>query len=445
MKPNQLLMAGLLCLLGIGTLSGCRSGVDLITVTHPLSGAELSAWGWVGMTFTEPMDRETVEARFSIVPDVPGITFWQGDTFWFRPSRPFALDESYQAQLAPGAVTLDGTALSEVKIWAFEIRQPALLYFVPEGDGGDLWRVDLDGGTPRALTVTGGRVIDFAVDRTGEWVVYSVINDQGGQDLWRMSREGSASDLLLDCRRDRCYQPAWSSDGAFLAYTREVYSGERFAPPQIWTVDMASNQTGRLYQSEAAFGHSPSFSPDGQHLASYDLNHEGIRFLNLETSREAIVPRTLQGVGDWSPDGSEMIFTDLVPAETEPDVMVYVVNLETETLVPAFGEGITGTDFSLPRWSPAGDWVAVSLRPVNAGVSKALWLLRLGGGESLPVADEPSATFAAYRWNSWGDQLIYQRLALGGSDLQPSLWLWDWESGKSRLVVDVGARPEWLP
>jgi len=25
------------------------------------------------------------------------------------------------------------------------------------------------------------------------------------------------------------------------------------------------------------------------------------------------------------------------------------------------------------------------------------------------------------------------------------IWLWDWESGESQLLIERGARPEWLP
>ncbi len=447
MKLFRCMMPVLLVLLGIVCLSGCQSVAVIVEGTHPVSGGVLGAWGWVGVTFSMPMDPETVQSRFSISPDIPGVTFWQGNTFWFRPTQPFAPGETYEARLVSGATTVDGDNLKNDWVWSFQVRQPLLVFYVPVDGGGELWRVGLDGEMPQPLTQTSGRVYDFAPDRTGEWIVFSVLNDWGGQDVWWMTREGSAAETLVDCGQDRCYQPAWSVDSAFVAYAREAYDSAegRYSPSQVWMVDVASGETTRLYQSDAAFGHSPSFSPDGQRLVTYDLTHKGMRFLNLETSQEAVIPRVLQGVGDWSPDGSEMIFRDLIPAETEPDVMVYVVDLEAEVIAPAFGEVITGTDFSTPRWSPGGGWAAVSLRPVNAAISKALWLLKLGSGEAQLVADEPAATFSAYRWDPWGMQLVYQRLALGGPDHQPSLWIWDWESGESRLLVQAGARPEWLP
>ncbi|MFN2302184.1 MAG: hypothetical protein ACK2TV_00485, partial [Anaerolineales bacterium] len=110
-----------------------------------------------------------------------------------------------------------------------------------------------------------------------------------------------------------------------------------------------------------------------------------------------------------------------------------------------FSSPSTDTEYSQPRWSPAGNWVAVSLRPVNTSINKALWVLRINSGESHLVSDEPSATFSSYRWDPWGDQLIYQRYKLNSANPQLSIWKWDWETQESSLLIENGGRAEWLP
>jgi hypothetical protein len=140
-----------------------------------------------------------------------------------------------------------------------------------------------------------------------------------------------------------------------------------------------------------------------------------------------------------------MLFTDLVAAAHEPFVEVYIDNLITKEVIPAFGKEITDTDFSQPRWMTGEEWIAASLRPVNSNANRALWVIRLKDALSIPISGDLSATFSSYHWDPWGGQLVYQRFALRSSSPETSIWLWDWETRQSRLVLENGARPAWLP
>lgn len=427
---------------------GCQSrGDQLISQTIPLPGESISAFGWAGISFSQPMNQESVEAAFSISPKVQGETFWQEETFWFRPIAPFSLNETYQARLLGELETSDGYTASVDHTWEFTIRPPDLIYFVPMAEGGEIWRASADGGDARQLTDTGGNVFEFSPDRSGSQIAFSDQNESGGRDLWIIGRDGENQRLLLNCGNDVCGEPAWSMDRARIAYTREVYVPEAggYQPAQVWTVEVEGGETSQLYQSEIAFGHSPSFSPDGKKLASYDTTQKAIRVLNLQTSLESGIPRVLPGSGDWSPDSTQILFTDLLPAENEPFVEIYIADLEDGTLKPAFETPSTDTDFSQPRWRPDGDWLAVSLRPVNANITKALWVLPLAEGNSIRVAGEPSANYSAYRWDPWGESLVFQRFDLGNSDSETTILRWDWDSRQAVRIIEEGARPQWLP
>lgn len=419
----------------------------LIAQTHPLTGEALSAFGWVGVEFSRPMNGASVENAFSISPPVEGKTFWQEDTFWFRPIFPFSKNSIYQASLAGELETADGLTASVDLAWQFNIRQPDLIYFVFQGDSGEIWRTASDGSQPRQLSTTGGNVFDFSPDRSGEWIAFTVQNDNGGWDLWVMDREGHDQRMLLKCGKDICAEPAWSMDRERIAYTREVYDLEAngYQPAQVWTVDVTSGETSQLYQSESAFGHSPTFSPDGDKLATYDTTQNAIRVLDLNTFQESGIPRILPGSGDWSPDSNRLLFTDLLPAENEPFVEIYIADLVEGSVDTAFIEPSIDTDFSQPRWSPDGNWLAVGLRPVNANITKSLWLLSLVENATIKIADDPSANHSAYQWDSWGESLVYQRLVLGGFDPEITIWRWDWKTRETEQILEEGARPQWLP
>lgn len=442
--------ASLVCLVfAILILSSCQiiNRKPLITHTFPLTGTQLSSWGWVGVAFSQPMDTHSVEASFSLSPDMTGVFFWQENAVWFRPSTAYDLESEYQARLAGDLQTADGQIFPVDITWNYSIRQPDLIYTVPLENGGEIWRASSAGSDSQQLSVTGGNVIEFIPDRTGNWIAFSVQNESDGSDIWIMDRDGENQQMLVNCGQDVCGEPAWSMDRLWIAFTRETYHTDSggYQSAQIWTVDVQTKETSQLYQSDIAFGHSPSFSPDGNKLASYDTTQTGIRVLNLTSSQESLIPRILPGVGDWSQDGSKIVFTDVVAAENEPYVVIYIVDLATQTVEPAFDEAISDTDFSQPRWAPDSKWLAVSLRPINAEFTKALWVLKLNGDALYPVATDPSATHSSYSWDPWGTSLVYQRLAFSSSDTNPSIWLWDWESMASERLIEIGGRPEWLP
>lgn len=429
--------------------AGCQSlsNPPLIAQIHPAPNTAISAFSWVGVTFSQPVTQAQAEIAFTIFPEVNGEFLWQDNTLWFRPIQPFAQDTQYRAQLSGEIKTSEDTTISADQTWTFTIREPAILYYVPMGESGEIWVIDPDQGEPGQLTNTGGQVLEYAVDRSGGTIAYTVNNDHGGRDLWLMDRNGSSQRRLLDCRQDRCGEPAWSADVQRIAYTRDVFNPESsgYTPSQIWTVDPESAETAPLYQTELAYGHSPQFSPDGSRLATYDTSQKAIRILDLQTSQESAVPRSLAGSGDWSADGTRMVFTDVRPAENEPFVEIYILDLESQTVQTALESGSADTDFSQPRWSPDANWIAVSLRPVNAGISRALWVLSLHGLNPIVVDDDPSATFSAYQWDPWGKTLVYQRTEFSSAGVGTSIWLWNWENRQRELLIENGARPLWLP
>ena len=435
----------------LSTLLLCSCQVNpaatLISHTYPETGDELSAFGWVGVTFKQPMSHETVEGAFFISPDVSGQIFWEDNTFWFRPLLAFKQDKLYQAHLNGDLETTDGQKISVNMTWDFSIREPDLIYYVRDGDLGEIWRCASDGSQIQQLSMTGGNVFDFTSNQSGTWIAYTVQNESNGLDLWVMDRDGENQQLLIDCRQDICSEPAWAMDQSWIAYTRERFLQEAngYQPAQVWEVEIQSSATSPLNQDDRIFGHSPSFSPDGTNLAIYDTTQQAIRVVDLQTLQETLIPHTLPGTGDWSSDSSQILFTDEVPAVMEPFVDLYLAYLSTGEVKTALSEAFTDTTFGQPRWSPDGDWVAISLRPANAAVSKMLWLLSLRGENHLSITNDQSATYSAYSWGHWGQRLVYQRLALGCSDPQVSLWLWDWQTKRGILIVGNGTRPEWLP
>ncbi len=436
-------LAVLLSLILVLALQGDRVGVQ-VTAVIPAEGEQAGIYGPIGIQFSQPMDQASAESHVSLSPTVSGHFKWEEDILWFFPDSMLDPEQAYQLLLSVGAKSANGRALLESQQWTVSIRKPDILYLVPGDHGGDLWRCDATHQTSQALTDTGGLLIDYAPSHTGEWIAYSIENEEGGSDLRLVNRNGTAHALLLSCGPDYCSQPDWSPDGKWIAYSRKTYDSDNglLQASQVWTVNVETTETTPLYENDDALGQMPSFSPDGQRLASYDTELDGIRVLDLETSEETLIPTSQEEMGDWYSDGDRLLFIDLLPSALEPEVMIYIADLETETIVQALGGNAEATSFSQPRISLDGNWIAVALRPINSTTNKALWVLKIDGSEAVLVSNEPSANFSSYHWDPWGKTLLYQRF---GSNLQPSVWTWDMESGESKLLVNEAARPQWLP
>jgi Tol biopolymer transport system component len=418
-----------------------------ITAVHPAQGKPISIYGKIGLSFNQAMYTSSVEDRFTIEPALQGQITWEGNTLWFTPERAFDPDLVYTATLSRGAQALSGRTLGKAHTWQVEVRHPDLVYLSLDTTGGDLWRYEWATGITYPLTDTHASVIGFAPSPTGDQIAYVRTNLLGGSDLWLIDRDGTGPELLLDCRLDQCTQLAWSADAEWVAYERAAFDvdADRFLPSRVWTVNRQTGQTAPLYRQDTAYGHTPSFSPDGKRLATYDSVQNAIRIVDLESSQEEAIPTTYPSTGNWSPDGEELVFLSLVPGALEPQVAIHIANFTTQDVRDALGEFIPNMDYDPPQWSPDGEWIAYGARPVDAGISKAIWVKSLTGGEAFPITDDPSATYSGYRWDPWGERLIFQRYPLSGPVSQASIWLWERATGQTQPLIENGARPEWLP
>lgn len=423
-----------------------RNRVQVLAV-YPDDGVPISMFGRIGVTFNQPMDADSVEASFSILPEKTGRFSWEGTTLWFIPGESFAPGQTYRVEIATGAEAENGRKLGTPIRWQATIRKPDLVYLVLDSTGGDLWRLELATGTTLPITETNASVIDFAPNRMGDRIAYTQENPMGGSDLWLVDRDGANPEVLVDCQHDRCSQPAWNVDGEWIAYSRESFDSQtaRHLPARVWTVNTASQETAPFYRQAEAFGHSPSFSPDGKRLAIYASSQNAIRIIDLETSQESAIASVVPEVGNWSPNGEELIFIDLVPGLLEPNVAMVIVNFTNQAVRDALGDFIPNMDYDPPQWSPDGEWIAYGVRPVGTAISKGIWVRNLTTKETFPLTDDPSATFTAYRWDPQGDRLVFQRFPISSPSSPASIWLWDRSTGQIQRLVENGARPEWLP
>ena len=164
---------------------------------------------------------------------------------------------------------------------------------------------------------------------------------------------------LTHSRRDDI-QAAWSLDGKRLAFVRANTEGGKLEPGDIngwyfeggdiWSLDLASGKETRLVDD--AFG--PAWSPDGARLA-FDARWGGPRRIWVADARGRNSRQITADSNDavvhagarWSPDGARLVFRRI--ERTKWDVAV--ADLRSSSLIRLTDDIVTDMD---PAWAPDG-------------------------------------------------------------------------------------------
>lgn len=427
--------------------AGDRAGAR-VKGTSPTTGTTIGAYDSVGIEFAEAMQVATVEAALTLEPPISGTFHWEGQKFWFTPTTPFQRGYTYTARLRAGSLSLGGQSVKQDVVWQFTVRDPWIAYISPISQDREVWRVRPDGTDAGQLTHTGGAVYDLAVSRDGESMAYSVLNAQGGLDLWLMRADGSQPHQVVDCGLDQCSVPAFAPDGSQLAYSREsagLEPGAPPGPPRAWIVDLTTGKTGPLYQDSQVSGYGPSWSPDGQRIAVLDGALGSLRVYNIQSGQEALLPTAMGMMGTWSPDGSQMIYTDLTFGGDAPFSTLYRADFINPAIAPLLGQEPNSADYGPPAWSPTGDWLAVSQRTAEGGPGKQIWLMHPDGTGAQPITTDAKYTHGGYQWDAWGQALVFQRFEMNVAFAVPELVVWDRTTNEQTVIARDASLPRWLP
>ncbi|MBL8061581.1 MAG: hypothetical protein JNK32_01060 [Anaerolineales bacterium] len=440
------ILAILMALVSLTILLGEGAGVK-VGVSLPEDGT-VGPFENITFTFSEPFDPEITSDLISFDPVHEGYLEWV-DTYTMRfvPIQPFEKDMTYKLTVSAGEVTINGREVKKAQTWDFTAREPSVAYLISENNQSSIWSVDLNGNAPKRLTDETVKVISFHVAPNGRFIIFTSVNEKGGIDLWRVSREGNDAAILLDCGFDRCTTPVIAPNNKLIAYSREAAGPTPdlpFGSPRIWIVNLESGADGPVYEDQQILGYAPSWSPDSNKLASFDGLADFINLIDFQTGEQFLFPTSTGAPVTWSPDSTKFLYTTFEQTEGGGRTQVKLADLSINETITFIGEK-DAYDYSYYSiaWSPREDRAVLSMRASREQLTQVLWVFDPTLLDGIVIAGDPEYTYNSPQWDPWGSALLFQQFKLRGQ-YKPEIGLWQEGSNQSTVLIE-GIMPQWLP
>jgi Tol biopolymer transport system component len=210
-------------------------------------------------------------------------------------------------------------------------------------------------------------------------------------------------------------------------------------------VSVASGETAPLFQDSQILGFDPKWSPDGNRIAFFDGSAGGIRVLDIQSGHQEVLESQLGLVGEFSPDGTRMLFGVLNMHGNQPVSELFLADFERKEVTSIIGADSTFADPGIPAWSPTGEWVVLNLRTNLGGPGKELWLMHPDGSDARPIVRDPAYDYGGYSWDPWGTAILFQRFPLGVADGRPEVMIWYMGDAEPHVVTSDAWWGRWLP
>jgi dipeptidyl aminopeptidase/acylaminoacyl peptidase len=444
-----LISVGLFLVLGLIIWIGDKTGGP---APHflPKDPQNVGAWGPVSLVFPVDVDPKSAQQAIRILPETPGHFSWQGRTMLYWPEKPFQDGQQYELRLGSGFFRQDGIVVRNSYDWKFRIRPIRVIYLARATgvQSGELEILSL-AGSPRpeklTLTKTGGKVIDFSTTRDGNQVIFSVLNEKGGADVWRVDRSGENQALVLACGMDRCDQPSWSPDAAWIAVRRMQQKAPLDAAGQIEILGPIQGVKMPAADGMNMHGLDPEWAPVGSKLAFLDSDSKSIQVIDFDQNHRIVLPVQSGVMGSWSPTGKQFLYADLQQADVTVATNLFSADLSRGQVNPIPLQQKDLIDFSGPSMSPDGTEIAVGAHQVDGPIGRQLWFIHAENGKIQELTEDTQYSFSAFAWSPTGAMMIMQRYPLGSSDAVPEIVLWQAGISSLKTLAQNAVEPEWLP
>ncbi len=314
------------------------------------------------------------------------------------------------------------------------VRQPCLVYLGDVTNEPEIWQFCGQENIP--LTQTEGEVVDFAVSRSGSWIVYAARNEKGGTDIWKMDREGKNKEKVYACGEVACNNLAIDLLGLKIAFNSERANGE------LILFSLLDKQTILVERGNIS---NVDFSPNGQFLRYFENNKGCLRVLEIDN---VDLIQTIESdsdlIGSWRHDSKGFLFGMQNYWGGIADIEIFEANAGTGSLTKLFD----GQELPINYFQPTyfkNENLVVLVRIGFNGNSKQIWVIDKDGEKIFELTNDHQYNHSALSWNSTEEKLAFQRYLLTSSDSLSEVWIWEKQNNQFQLIAKNAARAIWIP
>ncbi|HEX5756565.1 MAG TPA: amidohydrolase family protein [Arenimonas sp.] len=303
---------------------------------------------------------------------------------------------------------------------------------------GDLYTLPIDGG--QAQRITHGRAWDVQPRFSPDGQEIAFPSDRGGgNNLWRMKRDGSAATALTTEDFRLFNNPVWTPDGQYVIGRKHFTSQRSLGAGELWMIHRSGGpglQLTKKKNEQQDLG-EPAVSPDGRYVYfsedvspgggfDYNRNVHGVIYAIKRLDRETGEIETIVGSAGGavrpqpSPDGKQLAFVKRVRDKS----VLHVMDLDSRAVRPVW-DGLSHDQQE--AWAIFGPYTNFNWLPDSKAVviwaQGKLWKVDMDSGNAANIP------FTAEVEQRVSEALQFD-IPLDGSDFAP------------KMIRDVATSPD---
>jgi Tol biopolymer transport system component len=321
--------------------------------------------------------------------------------------------------------------------------QEAVLYLASgQNQSRRLFIADVNGNNPTLLSNAEDDVTEYSLSPDKTKVVYIVQSGNLENNIWLASLADRSRKILWNCENALCSRPVWSPNGERIIYEyTNITANNLTGSSTLWWINMHTGEAKPVFQEAQLPGANPRWSPDGKWL-SYATPSQ-IKLYNFDTGENITLDSTLAPAVEWSPDGTKVLYRDMVSQNRQ-----FVANLFVYDLLSKTSANISldqGFENLSAAWSPDGKWIAEVRRSLSVERGDQIWLAYSDGTQPHALTDQPGELHKNLLWSRDGKYLLYDMSPIDSTESDPDLQIIEVATGKITDTHIQGYNPEWLP